>query len=134
MQTPEARVVTFGTFDVFHLGHVRLLKRCLNFGSKLIVGVSTDELNFKKKGRNPVYSFEERVEILSSLRFVDHVFAEESLEAKGDYLREYQADVMVMGDDWEGKFDHFSSICKVIYLPRTPSISTTSIIEKIKLR
>jgi glycerol-3-phosphate cytidylyltransferase len=133
MTTRVGRVITFGTFDVFHLGHARILKGCLVYGNHLTVGVSTDELNFSKKGRLPVYSFLERAEILSCLRFVDHVFAEESLERKAEYIREHRADVLVMGDDWEGKFDHLRSVCDVVYLPRTPSISTTSIIEKIKI-
>ena len=127
------RVITFGTFDVFHLGHVRILQRCRDLGSELVVGVSTDELNFRKKGRQPVYSFAERCEILRSLRFVDLVFPEESLELKREYILEYGADTLAMGDDWKGKFDDLADRCRVIYLPRTPSISTTAIIERIRL-
>ena len=98
----------------------------------LIVGVSSDQLNFNKKGRNPVYPLSSRREIIESLEFVDEVFVEESLEKKREYIQYYQADYLVMGNDWEGKFDEFSDICEVIYLPRTPSISTTEIIEVIK--
>jgi glycerol-3-phosphate cytidylyltransferase len=126
-------VVTFGTFDVFHIGHLRILKRARNLGNRLVVGVSTDQLNIDKKGRAPFYSEKERMEIIRSIRFVDNVFPEESLELKRQYLKQYKADILVMGDDWKGKFDEFNDICEVIYLSRTPSISTTAIIEKIRL-
>lgn len=128
----QTRVMTFGTFDVFHLGHLHILRRASELGNHLIVGVSTDALNFSKKGRYPVYNQHERSEIISSIRYVDEVFFEHSLEEKRKYLLEYKADVLVMGDDWKGKFDEFSDICEVVYLPRTPSISTTEIIEKIQ--
>lgn len=126
------RVITFGTFDIFHLGHLRILQRAKELGDFLIVGVSTDELNRRKKGRSPVYSYAERGEILGALRVVDQVFAEESLEKKAQYIRQFQADVLVMGDDWKGRFDELSEICEVVYLPRTPAISTTETIEKIR--
>ena len=127
------RIITFGTFDVFHVGHLRILQRAKNLGSYLIVGISTDNLNYSKKKRYPFYSQSERMEIVSALNFVDEVFFEESLELKRKYLQEHNADILVMGDDWKGKFDEFSDICKVVYLPRTPSISTTAVIEKIRL-
>ena len=126
------RVITFGTFDVFHIGHLRILERARSLGDALLVGVSTDQMNFDKKGRYPVYSEQERMEIIRSLRCVDGVFREESLALKRQYLLEQRADVLVMGDDWAGKFDEFSDICEVRYLERTPSISTTAIIEKIQ--
>ncbi|PTU32924.1 adenylyltransferase/cytidyltransferase family protein [Stenotrophobium rhamnosiphilum] len=126
------RVVTFGTFDVFHVGHLRLLERARLQGDYLIVGISTDELNRSKKQRDPVYNLAERMEIVSGLRCVDQVFAEESLELKRQYLLEHRADVLVMGDDWAGRFDEFSDICEVRYLTRTPAISTTVTIEKIR--
>ena len=126
------RVITFGTFDVLHIGHVRILERAREMGDHLIVGVSSDALNFSKKSRNPVYSQDQRIKIVSSLRFVDEVFVEESLELKGEYIQSHEADVLVMGNDWEGRFDHFSNLCEVRYLPRTPSISTTEIIEIVK--
>ena len=126
-------VVTFGTFDIFHVGHLRLLEKARAMGTHLIVGVSTDKLNFDKKGRNPVYSEDERKEIIFSLKCVDSVFDEESLEQKGEYLERYNADILVMGDDWEGKFDVFSEICEVVYFQRTPAISTTEVIEKIRI-
>ena len=128
----DKTVVTFGTFDIFHVGHLRLLEKARALGTHLIVGVSTDKLNFDKKGRNPVYSEHERKEIILSLKCVDLVFDEESLEQKGEYLQKYNADILVMGDDWEGKFDVYSEICEVVYFQRTPAISTTEVIEKIR--
>jgi choline-phosphate cytidylyltransferase len=125
-------VITFGTFDVFHRGHVSILKRARDLGSRLVVGVSTDALNFSKKGRLPVYSESDRLEIVAALRCVDAVFLEESLEAKRDYIISARADILVMGNDWIGRFDEYSDVCKVIYLERTPSVSTTSIIEVVR--
>ena len=127
----ERTVITFGTFDVFHVGHIRVLQRAAALGDRLVVGVSADALNLAKKGRAPVYSQEERMEIVASLRVVDEVFVEESLEQKRDYIIEHGADVLVMGDDWAGRFDWVSDVCEVVYLPRTPSVSTTGIIEHI---
>lgn len=127
-------VITFGTFDILHYGHIRILERALEHGSRLVVGVSSDQLNIDKKGRPPVYSEEERVAIMRAIRYVDDVFVEESLEQKREYIQQFNADVLVMGDDWAGKFDDMSDLCKVVYLPRTPSISTTSIIEVVRRR
>jgi len=124
-------VITFGTFDVFHVGHLRVIERAAALGDRLVVGVSADALNLKKKGRLPVFSEAERLEIVAALRSVDEVFVEETLEQKREYILRYAADVLVMGDDWAGKFDEFGDICKVHYLTRTPAISTTAIIEKI---
>jgi glycerol-3-phosphate cytidylyltransferase len=124
-------VITFGTFDVFHVGHVRVLNRAAEFGDRLLVGVSSDQLNQAKKGRRPVFTQEERMEIISNVKSVHGVFLEESLELKRQYVEEHKADILVMGDDWAGKFDYLNDICKVVYLPRTPSVSTTAIIEHI---
>ena len=124
-------VITFGTFDVFHVGHVRMLNRSAELGDRLVVGVSSDNLNFSKKGRNPVFSQEERLEIVANVKTVDEVFIEESLEQKRDYVLAHKADILVMGDDWQGKFDYLNDICRVVYLPRTPSVSPTAIIEHI---
>ena len=124
-------VITFGTFDVFHVGHLRVLERAAALGDRLVVGVSADALNERKKGRVPVFSQKERLAIVAALRVVDHVFVEESLEQKRDYILAHAADVLVMGDDWAGKFDEFDDVCQVIYLERTPAISTTAIIEHI---
>ena len=124
-------VITFGTFDVFHVGHVRVLQRAAELGDRLVVGVSADALNVAKKGRPPVFNQDERLEIISALKVVDEVFVEESLELKRDYIVEHGADVLVMGDDWAGKFDWVGDVCDVVYLPRTPSVSTTGLIEHI---
>ncbi|MGH3413473.1 MAG: adenylyltransferase/cytidyltransferase family protein [Marmoricola sp.] len=125
------RVITFGTFDVFHVGHLRVLERAAALGDHLIVGVSSDALNFSKKGREPVFSQAERTEIVAGLTVVDEVFLEESLELKRHYIVEHRADILAMGDDWKGRFDEFADVCRVEYLPRTPAISTTALIEKI---
>ncbi len=126
-------VITFGTFDVFHFGHLKIFERALSYGDRLVVGISTDALSISKKGRSPVYSQQERWAIVAALRCVDEVFWEESLEEKEQYIRRYNADVLVMGDDWAGKFDDLSSVCAIEYLPRTPAISTTELIEKIQV-
>ena len=125
------RVITFGTFDVFHYGHLRMLDRARELGDYLIVGVSTDELNYSKKDRYPIYSEKERLEIIRGLRAVDEVFYEHTLEDKRQYVLEHKADILVMGDDWLGRFDDLGDVCEVVYRPRTPAISTTAIIEKI---
>mgnify|MGYP000544968381 CR=1 FL=1 len=126
------RIITFGTFDVFHVGHVNILERAASLGDYLIVGVSSDKLNFNKKGRYPIYNQEDRWHIKNSHRVVNDVFIEESLEQKKEYIIQYEADILVMGDDWAGRFDWVNDICDVIYLPRTPSVSTTEIIEVVK--
>src|SRR5579875_1272832 len=123
--------ITFGTFDVLHVGHLRILQRSRALGDRLVVGVSSDELNFSKKARYPVFSQAERCELVANLKCVDEVFVEESLELKREYVQKFAADVLVMGDDWAGKFDFLNDICEVTYLPRTPSISTTAVIEHI---
>ncbi len=124
-------VITFGTFDVFHVGHLRVIERAASLGDRLVVGVSADELNLRKKGREPVFTEKERMAIVAALKPVDEVFVEESLEQKRGYITTYGADVLVMGDDWAGKFDELEDICEVVYLSRTPAISTTALIEKI---
>ena len=133
IRTMPTIVLTFGTFDVLHLGHLRILEHAAMEGEQLVVGVSSDALNVAKKGRAPVFSQDERMQIVAALRCVDEVFLEESLELKRDYLLRYRADVLAMGNDWRGKFDTFSDICRVVYFPRTPAISTTALIEKIRL-
>ena len=126
------RVLTFGTFDVFHLGHLKILDRAKSFGTELFVGVSSDNLNLLKKKRLPVYPQEDRLAIVGALKCVQNVFLEESLEQKRNYLLNYSANCLVMGDDWSGKFDEFKDICDVFYLPRTIGVSTTNVIAKIK--
>jgi choline-phosphate cytidylyltransferase len=124
-------VITFGTFDVFHVGHLRIIERAASYGDRLVVGVSADALNRRKKNREPVFTEAERLSIVGALKAVDEVFVEESLELKRHYIEKYSADVLVMGDDWAGRFDDLGDICEVVYLPRTPAISTTALIEKI---
>lgn len=126
------RVITFGTFDIFHAGHLRLFERARALGDSLVVGVSSDDLNRRKKGRAPFYRLDERLQIVAALRCVDSVFVEESLEQKREYILRHRANLLVMGDDWSGRFDDLRDICEVVYLPRTPSISTTATIEKIR--
>lgn len=119
------RVITFGTFDLFHIGHVRILERASALGDHLTVGVSTDALNFSKKQLLPIFNERDRAAIVGAIRHVDHVFMEESLDLKADYIKEHRADILVMGDDWAGRFDHLSDLCEVRYLPRTQDISST---------
>jgi glycerol-3-phosphate cytidylyltransferase len=116
------RIITFGTFDLFHIGHFNILKNCKEHGNYLIVGVSTDVLS-EKKGKNPVQNENVRLHNVKNNIYVDLVFFEESLEDKDIYIKNYEADILIMGDDWLNHFDWVS--CKVIYLPRTPNISTT---------
>ena len=126
------RVLTFGTFDLFHIGHVNVLLRAADLGDHLTVGVSSDALNHSKKSRYPVYREEHRLAIVSSLSCMDEVFVEESLDLKGEYITSHRADVLVMGDDWAGRFDHYRELCDVVYLPRTAEVSTTDIIQSIR--
>jgi glycerol-3-phosphate cytidylyltransferase len=125
------KVITFGTFDLLHIGHINILKNAKSLGDELIVGVSTDKFSIEKKNRKPIYNENNRKQILESLKFVDKVFFEESFEKKREYIKKYKADIFVMGNDWEGRFDEFNDICKVVYFDRTPSISTTNLIEVI---
>lgn len=119
-------IITYGTFDLFHVGHVRILKRLREMGDRLIVGISSDEFN-AIKGKKSFFSYEERAEIVASSKYVDFVFPEHTWEQKREDIIKYAADVLGMGDDWKGKFDHFSDICEVVYLDRTEDISTTDI-------
>lgn len=128
------KIVTFGTFDLTHIGHINILERCkkMNNGDNtVIVGISSDKFTYEKKSRYPYFDENSRIKIVKSLKFVDEVFLEESFDKKEEYLKKHNADVLVMGSDWEGKFDMYNNICKVVYLPRTPDISTTNIIETI---
>ena len=127
-----SRIITFGTFDLFHVGHLNILRRARALGEQLIVGVSSDELNFRKKQVHPAYPVAHRMEIVRAVRYVDEVFVEESLEAKRDYVLAHRADVLVMGDDWAGKFDFLSDVCRVVYLPRTEGISSTDVKQHIR--
>lgn len=120
------KVITYGTFDMLHTGHINLLRRAKEYGDYLIVAVSTDEFN-KIKGKEAYYSFEQRKAILEAVRYVDEVIPEHSWEQKIDDVKNHNIDVFVMGDDWKGKFDFLKDYCEVIYLPRTVGISTSKI-------
>ncbi len=120
------RVITYGTFDVLHYGHINLLKRAKALGDYLIVACSSDEFN-KMKHKESFYTFEQRKMILESVRYVDLVIPESSWEQKREDVIKYNADIFVMGSDWTGKFDFLSDLCEVVYLPRTPDISSTKV-------
>ncbi len=126
-------IITYGTFDLFHIGHVQLLRRARALGDRLIVGCSTDEFN-ASKGKNSIFTFEDRVEILKACRFVDHVLPERNWEQKVVDIKEHDVDIFVIGDDWAGKFDFLTdaSGCAVAYLPRTQDISSTDVRDVIK--
>lgn len=127
MEKKMKRVITYGTFDLLHYGHINLLQRAKSLGDYLIVALSTDEFNWKEKQKKCYFSYEERKRLLEAVRYVDLVIPEESWEQKISDVRAYHIDTFVMGDDWEGKFDFLKEYCEVIYLPRTPEISTTQI-------
>ena len=121
------RVITYGTFDLLHYGHINLLKRAKEFGDYLIVVVSTDEFNWTEKQKKCYFTYEERKALFEAVRYVDLVIPETCWEQKLTDVDEYHIDTFVMGDDWEGKFDFLKEKCEVVYLPRTPEISTTKI-------
>lgn len=120
------KVITYGTFDLLHYGHINLLQRAKDLGDYLIVAVSSDEFN-RQKGKVCYFSYEERKRMVEALRCVDLVIPEESWDQKISDVREFRVDTFVMGDDWKGKFDFLKDYCEVVYLPRTPEISTTKI-------
>lgn len=125
------KVITYGTFDLLHSGHINILRRAKELGDYLIVAVSTDEFN-ALKGKTSYYTFKERKMILEAIRYVDLVIPENSWEQKIDDVLKYNVDVFVMGDDWKGKFDFLKEYCEVVYLPRTEGISTTKIKNDLK--
>ena len=129
------RVLTYGTFDLLHYGHIRLLKRAKALGDYLVVAVSTDEFN-ALKGKKAYHNYETRKEMLESIRYVDYVIPEENWEQKIQDIKDYKIDVVVMGSDWAGsdKFDYLKEHCEVIYLDRTEGISTTKIKEELNLK
>ena len=120
------KVITYGTYDLLHVGHIKLLRRARELGDYLIVVVSSDEFN-AIKGKKAYYSFEDRKKILEAIRYVDEVLPEYTWEQKIDDVVNNNVDVFVMGDDWTGKFDFLKEYCEVVYLPRTEGISTTKI-------
>lgn len=127
------RVLTYGTFDLLHHGHIRLLERSRALGDHLTVAVSTDQFNLGK-GKICAYTYEERVHILEAIRYVDRVIPEISWDQKITDVQKYDIDIFVIGDDWKGKFDFLKDYCEVIYLPRTPDISTTQVKEILASR
>lgn len=120
-------ILTYGTFDLLHIGHINLLKRARDLGDRLIVALSTDEFNLDQKNKVCTNNYEDRKVILESLRFVDEVIPEENWEQKTTDVEKYGVDVFVIGDDWAGHFDFLKSQCEVVYLTRTANISTTDI-------
>ena len=126
----EKIVLTYGTFDMFHIGHLNLLNRLKNLGSKLIVAVSTDEFN-SIKGKKTLIPFEQRALIVQNIKCVDMVISEKNWEQKIDDIKKYNVDIFAMGDDWQGKFDFLKDYCEVIYLPRTQNISTTELKKEL---
>lgn len=126
------KVITYGTFDLLHTGHINILRRAKELGDYLIVAISSDEFN-DIKGKKAYYSFEQRKAILEAIRYVDEVIPEDNWEQKMEDVKKHKIDTFVMGDDWEGKFDFLSDYCDVVYLPRTVGISTTKIKKDLKL-
>ncbi|HUS50750.1 MAG TPA: glycerol-3-phosphate cytidylyltransferase [Candidatus Paceibacterota bacterium] len=123
-------VITYGTYDLLHIGHLNLLKRAKALGDYLIVGLSTDEFN-QIKHKDCFLSYKQRKTVLEAINYVDKVIPEKNWEQKIKDIKKYKVDIFVMGDDWRGKFDELKKYCKVIYLKRTPSISTTHLKENI---
>ena len=126
----EKIVLTYGTFDMFHIGHLKLLQRLKTLGDRLIVAVSTDEFN-SIKGKKTLIPFEQRALIVQNIKCVDMVISEENWEQKIDDIKKYNVDIFAMGDDWKGKFDFLKDYCEVIYLPRTQNISTTELKKEL---
>jgi glycerol-3-phosphate cytidylyltransferase len=125
------RVITYGTFDMFHVGHLELLKRIKQYGNELIVAVSTDTFN-EIKGKKTIIPYQHRAQIVEAIKYVDKVIPEEHWEQKVEDIQKYKIDTLIMGDDWRGKFDFLKEYCEVIYLPRTKGISSTELKETLK--
>ena len=121
------KVITYGTFDLLHYGHINLLRRAKELGDYLIVALSTDEFNWNQKQKICYFTYEQRKQLLEAIRYVDLVIPEESWDQKMTDVDKYDVDIFVIGDDWEGKFDFLSEKCEVVYLPRTPEISSTKV-------
>lgn len=123
-------VITYGTFDILHIGHINLLRRARALGDRLVVGLSTDEFNLGKH-KSSLLNYDNRKMVLESIRYVDEVFPENNWEQKVDDIKRFGAGTFVMGHDWEGRFDFLSEFCEVVYLPRTEAISTTEIKQSL---
>lgn len=126
------KIITYGTYDLLHRGHINLLKRAKAMGDFLIVGLSSDSFNALKH-KKAFYSYEERKLVLEAIRYVDQVIPEDTWEQKEQDITDHDIDVFVMGDDWRGKFDHLSEHCEVVYLPRTDGVSTTQIKASLRV-
>lgn len=126
------KVLTYGTFDLLHRGHINILKRARDLGDYLVVGLSSDEFN-EIKGKKAYHNFEDRKYILEAIKYVDEVISEDHWEQKISDVKNHNIDIFVMGDDWEGKFDNLKDYCDVVYLPRTKNISTTKIKDELKI-
>jgi len=124
-------VITYGTFDMFHIGHLKLLRRLKEMGDKLIVGVSTDEFN-ALKGKRTLIPYDQRSAIVEAIDCVDLVVPEENWEQKVEDIKKYDVDLFAIGDDWRGKFDFLEDYCEVVYLSRTKNISTTELKRSLK--
>ena len=124
------RVITYGTYDLLHYGHIELLRRAKQHGDYLIVALSTDEFN-KLKNKKSYYNYEQRKMMLESIRYVDLVIPENNWEQKTDDVKNFKVDTFLMGHDWEGEFDFLKDHCEVIYLKRTEGISTTQIKKEL---
>lgn len=133
MKNGKKIVLTYGTYDLLHVGHIRMLKRAKELGDYLIVAVSTDEFNWNEKQKKCYYSYEDRKEILESIKYVDLVIPETCWEQKEKDVDQYQADIFVIGDDWTGKFDFLKDKCEVLYLGRTDGVSTTKTKQDLKV-
>ncbi|MHA6250846.1 glycerol-3-phosphate cytidylyltransferase [Oceanobacillus sp. CAU 1775] len=126
------KVITYGTFDLLHTGHINILRRAKEYGDHLTVAISSDEFN-ELKGKKAYYTFEQRKSILEAIRYVDEVIPEHNWEQKVEDVKNHDIDIFVMGDDWKGKFDHLKDLCEVVYLPRTVGISTTKIKQDLNV-
>ena len=126
------RVITYGTYDLLHYGHINLLRRAKALGDYLIVALSTDEFNWNEKHKKCYFTYEQRKQMLEAIRYVDLVIPEENWEQKNTDVVQYNADVFVIGDDWKGKFDFLKDKgVEVVYLPRTPEISTSQMKSEV---
>lgn len=126
------KVITYGTYDLLHWGHINLLRRARELGDYLIVVLSTDEFNWNEKQKKCFFTYEKRKMMLEAIRYVDEVIPENNWEQKRSDVKDNDVSVFVMGDDWKGKFDFLSDLCEVVYLPRTPDISTTQIKKELE--
>lgn len=126
------KIITYGTFDLLHYGHINLLRRAKEMGDYLIVALSTDEFNWNEKHKKCYFTYEQRKKLLEAIRYVDLVIPEENWAQKVSDVQEFRVDTFVMGDDWAGKFDFLKEYCEVVYLPRTPEISSSQIKQDLK--